>query len=361
MNSHERFMSQALRLAARGSGRTASPVGALVVRAGRVVGKGFHPATGQPHAEIHALRQAGELARGADLYLTLEPCCHHGRTPPCTSAVIAARPARVFVGCLDPNPLVAGQGVAALRQAGLQVEAGVLEARCRQSLEVHFKFIRTGLPFVTLKLAQSLDGRVATADGESRWITGERARALVQRLRAAHHALMVGIGTVLADDPALNARFPGAHQPARVVLDAAGRFPGHARMLSVPGGPVLVATTAAGAQRLRPLAGQVELLTVPAAAAGLDLPAVLKALAQRELASVLVEGGPTLAGSLVREGLVDKFAFFVAPLVMGGAHSRGAVAGPDLGRLAQATRLRDVNVRRVGPDLLITGYPQAEE
>jgi len=357
MTTADRFMAQALRLAALGNGRTASPVGALVVRDGRVVGRGYHPATGQPHAEIHALRQAGELARGADLYVTLEPCCHQGRTPPCTQAVIAAAPARVFVGCLDPNPLVAGRGADTLRQAGLQVVTGVLEARCRRSLEVHRKLIATGLPFVTLKLAQSLDGRVAAAHGESRWISSEPARRLVARWRSGSHAVMVGIGTVLADDPRLTARLPGAHQPVRVVVDAAGRFPARARMLSEPGGPVLVATTAPGAERLAALAGKVELLVLPPATEGVDLLALLKELGRRELASVLVEGGPTLAGSLVRQGLVDKFAFFLAPLLIGGRGALGAVGGPDLPGLDQALRLREMTVRRVGADLLVTAYP----
>ncbi len=380
MTTDERFMAQAVRLAARGNGRTASPVGALVVRDGRVVGRGWHRATGQPHAEIVALRQAAAKAAGADLYVTLEPCSHQGRTPPCAPAVAAARPGRVIVGCLDPNPLVAGRGIAVLQAAGIPVVTGVLEARCRQSIEVHLKYIATGLPFVTLKMAQSLDGKVATATGESQWITGQRARALAHRLRAAHHAVLVGSGTVLADDCALNARFPGAHQPARVVLDGAGRCPAEARLLAEPGGPVLVFTTAAGAQRLGHLAGRAEVVVVPcggeepltptlslgergegkAPGMPLDLPAVLKELGRRELASVLVEGGPTVAGAFVRAGLVDKFAFFTAPLVMGGAGSRSAVAGPELPSLAAATRLRDVTWRRVGEDWLVTAYPEVQ-
>lgn len=360
MTTDERFMAQAVRLAARGNGRTASPVGALVVRDGRVIGRGWHRATGQPHAEIVALRQASGQAAGADLYVTLEPCSHQGRTPPCAPAVAAARPGRVIVGCLDPNPLVAGRGVAVLQAAGIPVVTGVLEARCRQSIEVHLKYIATGLPFVTLKMAQSLDGKVATATGESQWITGQRARALAHRLRAAHHAVLVGSGTVLADDCALNARLPGAHQPVRVVLDGAGRFPAEARLLSEPGGPVLVFTTAAGAGRLGHLAGRAEVIVVPRSGDGLDLGAVLKELGRRELASVLVEGGPTVAGAFVRAGLVDKFAFFTAPLVMGGAGSRSAVAGPELPSLAAATRLRDVTWRRVGEDWLVTAYPEVQ-
>jgi len=360
MTTDERFMARALRLAARGLGCSASPVGALVVREGRIVGRGYHPGPGQPHAEIHALREAGGLARGADLYVTLEPCCHWGRTGPCTQAVIAAGPARVIVGCLDPNPRVAGQGVAALRAAGIAVVTGVLEKACRRGIECHCKFISTGLPFVTLKLAQTLDGRVATAGGESRWITGERARAMVHRMRARHHAVLVGIGTVLADDPALNVRLPRSRRhPVRVVVDSQGRFPPNARMLREPGGPVLIATTTAGALRLGALSGA-EVLALPAGEGGVDLGALLKALGRRELATVLVEGGPTLAGALLRQGLVDKAVFFVAPRVLGGAGSLGSVGGPDPGTLAEAVRLQEVSVRRVGEDLVITGYPGRE-
>jgi diaminohydroxyphosphoribosylaminopyrimidine deaminase/5-amino-6-(5-phosphoribosylamino)uracil reductase len=341
-----RWMKRALRLAARGLGRT-SPnpmVGALVVKRGRLVGEGYHRQVGGPHAEIWALRQAGAKAGGATMYVTLEPCCHHGRTAPCTDALIRARLARVVVACLDPDKRVSGRGIHLLRKAGIDVEVDVLQDDARRLNAPYFKHTTTGLPLVSLKAAMSLDGKIATAKGESKWITGERARAAAHRLRAIHDAVLVGVGTVLADDPSLTVRSARGRTPLRIVLTADERP------------PIIAVTRRAPRNRIDSLqrAGA-EVWTAASRRGAVYLPSLLRRLAENEVQSVMVEGGGTVAESALAAGLADRVYFFVAPRIIGGAEAPTPVEGAGVSRLSETWRLASVQVRRVGEDLLITG------
>jgi diaminohydroxyphosphoribosylaminopyrimidine deaminase/5-amino-6-(5-phosphoribosylamino)uracil reductase len=353
------WMRRALKLAARGRLRT-SPnpvVGAVLVKRGRVVGEGYHRQVGGPHAEVWALREAGKAAKGATLYVSLEPCCHQGRTPPCTEAIIEAGVARVVAACLDPNPRVNGAGIELLRAAGIAVEAGVMEAEARRLNEGYCKHITTGLPFVALKAAMSLDGKIATARGESKWITGERARAAAHRLRAQHDAVMVGVGTVLADDPQLTVRAARGRTPLRVVVDSRARTPPRARLLTADERPPVVAVTRAAPEaRVRRLGRAGALVWKVGARAGkVDLKRLMSRLGAEGVLSVLVEGGGTLAAAVLAAGLVDRVYFFVAPRLIGGASALTPVEGAGVSRLAQAWRIGSLQVRRVGEDLLVSG------
>lgn len=361
------FMRRALRLACRGVGRT-SPnpaVGAVVVAGGRVVGEGYHRRAGEPHAEPLALAQAGEQARGATLYVTLEPCCHHGRTPPCTEAILAAGIRRVVAATVDPNPRVAGKGLARLEQAGVRVEVGLLREEAEALNEPYLTYIRTGRPFLHLKLAVSLDGKVATETGDSRWISGPAARRLTHRWRARYDAVLVGVGTVLADDPLLTVRMGvrGRH-PIRIVADSLARTPPGARLFTAglggEGGPVWIATTpAAPPARLEALrqAGAEVILCPAGRDDRVDLAWLMEELGRRGITGVLAEGGPRLAGAALRGQLVHRLSLFVAPLLIGGDRAPGVLAGAGVSRVAEGWRLDRLRVRRVGQDWLFDGYP----
>jgi len=347
-------MARALQLAQRGL-LTATPnprVGCVLVKNGKNIGEGWHVRAGEAHAEVHALRAAGAAAQGATAYVTLEPCSHHGRTPPCAEALIEAGVARVVCAMQDPNPRVAGQGFAMLRAAGIAVECGLMEAAARD-LNIGFVSRMTrGLPFVRSKIAASLDGRTALANGVSQWITGAAARVDVQHWRARSCALVTGIGTVLADDPQLNVRIATERQPLRVVLDSALRMPPTARMLQ--GGRVLVCTASQDAGKRAALERQgAEVLLLPDAAGQVDLPAVLRELARRGINEVLVEAGKTLNGALLRAGLLDELVLYLAPQLLGDA-ARGIADLGELLRLEQKVELAWRDVRRVGGDLRIT-------
>lgn len=360
----EHYMARALELARRGEGRTRPnpAVGAVLVRDGRIVGEGFHPAAGQPHAEIFALREAGEAARGADLYVTLEPCNHQGRTGPCTEAILAAGVARVVVGTEDPNPRVAGCGLRRLAAAGIAVQSGVLAAECRRLIAPFAKHIVSGLPFITLKSAVTLDGKTATSRGDSQWISGPASREWVHRLRDRVDAIMVGIGTVLRDDPRLTTRLPeGGRDPLRVVVDSRLRLPEQAALLQLDSAAqTLVATTAQAApdqvDRLR-RAGA-EILVVAERAGRVDLTALARLLGERGLQHVLLEGGAGLNAGCWEAGLVDRLMLFVAPKVVGGADGFGIFAGRGVERLAEARGVREMRVQQVGDDLLIEAEVQ---
>jgi diaminohydroxyphosphoribosylaminopyrimidine deaminase/5-amino-6-(5-phosphoribosylamino)uracil reductase len=351
-------MRAALSLARRGLGSTwPNPsVGCVIVREGRVVGRGWTQPGGRPHAETEALAHAGEAARGATAYVTLEPCSHWGRTPPCCDALIAAGVSRVVVAAGDPDPRVDGRGLRRLREAGITVEQGMLEAEARAVIAGFVRRITLGLPLVTLKLATSLDGRIATAGGESRWITGGAARRAAHGLRASHDAVLVGSGTVLADDPDLSCRIPGmARVPiARVVADTRLRTPLGARLVRTARAvPTWIATrTGQAPAALAPfLEAGVEVLPVRAKEGGLDLAALLGALAQRGVTRVLAEGGAGIAAGLLRAGLVDRVAWFHAPGVMGG-DGLPAVRPLPLTTLSAMPRFRRVASRAVGEDWL---------
>lgn len=353
-------MAHALQLAARGR-YTAHPnprVGCVLVQGSTVVGAGWHQRTGEAHAEIHALQQAGERARGATAYVTLEPCCHQGRTPPCTDALIQAGVARVIAAMPDPNPKVAGQGLAQLAQAGLRVDSGLMQAEAEQLNRGFALRMRTGRPFVRLKLAMTLDGHTATATGESQWITGEPARADVQRLRAESGAILTGINTALADNPRLTVRVAEDHlHPLRVVLDGRLRLPPTARMLQEPGQTLVLTTLSDTAQHITLTQAGAVVTHLPQTGDRLDLPAVLHHLAAaHHVNDLLVEAGPTLNGALLEAGLVDEIIIYMAPSLLG-ASARGLFHFATPLALPQRIELTIANVRAIGPDWRITATP----
>jgi diaminohydroxyphosphoribosylaminopyrimidine deaminase/5-amino-6-(5-phosphoribosylamino)uracil reductase len=353
-------MARALRLAARGLFTTdPNPrVGCVLVKDSVVVGEGWHVRAGNGHAEINALEKAGEQARGATAYVTLEPCCHHGRTPPCTDAMLAAGVSRVVVAMEDPNPQVAGKGLKQLRAAGVTVECGIMELEACRLNPGFIRRMREERPFVRCKLAMSLDGRTAMASGESQWITGSAARLDVQRLRARSSAIMTGVATILADDPAFNVRLPGegVRQPLRVILDTELRTPASARTLSLAG-QVLIFTAVLNHRRsalLRARGAEVQIL--PQRGGRLDLMMVLTELARREINEVQLECGATLAGSMLRAGLVDELIVYMAPLLMGD-QARGLFHLPGLKQMVESIRLEFIDIRAVGRDWRIAARP----
>jgi len=354
-----RHMRRALELAARGL-YTTDPnprVGCVLVRAGRVVGEGWHERAGEAHAEVNALRAAGDAAAGATAYVTLEPCAHTGRTPPCTQALIGARVARVVYAIGDPNPL-SGAGAAALRAAGIELQADVLAHEARALNPGFFKRMQAGLPWVRVKLAASLDGRTALANGASRWVTAPAARQDAQRFRARSSVVLSGSGTVLADDPALNVRIEGAtRQPLRVLLDSELRVPPTARMFDREG-PALVFTASTDAARLGELARRGVLVeSVPrAAGGGLALQSVLRRLAEREANEVWVEAGARLAGALLDARLVDELIVYLAPSLLGPT-ARPLAQLPEITQLEQRLRLEFTECKPIGPDLRLTAVP----
>jgi diaminohydroxyphosphoribosylaminopyrimidine deaminase/5-amino-6-(5-phosphoribosylamino)uracil reductase len=331
-------------------------VGAVVVRDGAIVGEGWHEGPGTPHAEVAALRAAGPLASGATVVSSLEPCNRYGRTPPCTRALIEAGVARVVIGAFDPHLGEGRPGVAELRGARLEVLTEVLAGEAERQNAAFLTHVRTGLPFVVLKMAASLDGRAAAADGSSRWITGEDARADVQRLRAWSDAIVVGVGTALADDPALTVRDPryaDASAPLRVVVDSTGRLPASGRLFD-GSAPTLVASTERAPDPARAAwteAGAEVVICERDAAGGVSLPDLTASLGKRDVQGVLLEGGPTLAWSAVRDGIVDRVVWYVAPLLVGGAGA--ALGGPGFAPVTEALRLDLESVDRVGEDVRV--------
>lgn len=359
MKTDAAWMARALQLARRGL-YTSQPnprVGCVLVVDGQRVGEGWHERAGQAHAEVAALAQAGDAAHGATAYVTLEPCCHHGRTPPCTRALIEAGVARVVMAMHDPNPQVAGQGVAQLEAAGIAVSSGILEAEAQTLNRGFVSRMQRGRPWVTMKLAMTLDGRSAAADGSSQWVTGPDARADGHRLRARAGAVLTGIATVMADDPRMNVRLDGAGDwppVQRFVLDSHLRMPADAAMLGLPGRTVVLTTQAAADRTGQLRAASAEVETMPATDDGrVALPAVLEWLAGQEVNEVLVESGATLAGSFISAGLVDELVIYMAPTLLGN-DARGLVDLPGLTCIEQQRKLQISDVRKVGEDWRIT-------
>lgn len=358
----KKYMRMALKLAQKAKGRT-SPnpmVGAVVVKSGKVIGRGFHRRAGEYHAEAIALKKAGPRARGATLYVTLEPCSHtNKRTPPCTPLVIQSGVKRVVVAMIDPNPHVSGSGIKALRKAGIKVVTGVLEQEALKLNEMFVKYITSGMPFVTLKIAQTLDGKIATASGESQWITGEKARVEGHYLRDAHDAILVGINTIRNDNPSLTTRIAGGRDPVRVILDSRLRIPLAAKVLTQKSASRTIVATLATApgtkiQKLRDAGADV--LLVKAKRGRVDLRDLMVKLGKRDIMSVLVEGGAEVYASTIRAGIADKVVLFIAPMLMTGANSLSSIGGVSPIRLDEAIRLKDLTARFIGEDLMIEGY-----
>jgi diaminohydroxyphosphoribosylaminopyrimidine deaminase/5-amino-6-(5-phosphoribosylamino)uracil reductase len=361
-NLDEKYMRMALRLAEKARGRT-SPnpmVGAVVVKDGKVISRGYHRQAGEPHAEAIALKKAGNKAKGAILYVTLEPCSHTGkRTPPCSPLVVQSGVKRVVIAMIDPNPKVSGGGVKALRSAGIEVVTGVLGSEATKLNEAFIKHVTTGVPFVTLKIAQTLDGRIATASGESKWITGEQAREEGHRLRDSNDAILVGINTVLKDDPSLTTRIPGGRDPIRVIVDSSLRIPLKAKVLTQASSERTIVATLSTAPKSKLKKIQdlgAEVFVVKSAQGRVDLRDLMKKLGKKDVVSVLIEGGSEINASALKAGVVDKVVLFLAPMLMTGVNSLCSVGGTSPLKLGHALRLQDLAVKFTGNDLMVTGY-----
>lgn len=350
----------ACRLARKAAGRT-SPnpmVGAVLVRDGRIVGSGYHHFAGGDHAEIAALKRAGAKARGATLYITLEPCSHQGRTPPCARALIQAGIKEVVCGARDPNPLVSGRGFRQLRSAGIRVRVGILENECRALIAGFAKFITRRLPFVILKLAATLDGKIAAANGDARWISGEESRRRAHRLRNEADAVIIGIGTVKADDPQLTCRIAGGRNPWRVVLDSRLEIKPSAAILrqTDPAKTIVVTGPTVSKTKIRALAARgAQVWSMPLRAGRVAWLPLLRRLASLNVVSVMIEGGAALAASALQAKVVDKIVFFYAPKLLGG-DARSMIGGLSIGRVRDALAVKHVRVEKSGADLLVIGY-----
>ena len=362
-------MKQALALAKLALGQV-SPnpaVGAVVVKDGEVIVQGYTQPPGSAHAEVMALKQAGKKARDAEMYVTLEPCPNYGRTPPCTKAIVDAGISTVHMAALDPNPAVSGQGEEKLQREGVKTYIGDHETEAREINEAYIKFITTGIPFITVKFAMSLDGKIATKTGESKWITGIEARKYVHCLRYTSDAIMAGANTVITDNPHLTCRSGGGaggtvhKRQIRVIVDGKGRTPAAAQIFSEPGNVLLAVGRSVAPDKKEALVqAGAELLELPSTGELVDLHGLLKVLGEREITSVLVEGGGILLGSLFDAGLVDKVIAFVTPIIIGGKEARTAVAGMGVGKVVDAMKLERVSYEKFGDDLMVSGYVKKE-
>ncbi len=359
-------MRRALELAGKGTGFT-SPnplVGAVIVKNGRIIGQGYHKAYGEDHAEIDALEHAAEDVEGASMYVTLEPCSHHGNTPPCTQAIIQSGIVRVVISMVDPNPLVSGSGIAALRSQGIEVITGICEAESRKLNEMFVKFITTGLPLCIMKTAMTLDGKIAAYTGDSRWITNQSSRSRVHALRHHISAILVGVNTVITDDPLLTARTSGySRNPVRVIADSTGRTPLNSRILTTADQvPTLIAVTqkASSERKLAFEAAGAEVLNLPSRNGRISLQSLVTELGKRKLDSLLIEGGSELCFSALEEGVVDKIQCYIAPKLIGGSTAKTPIGGRGFPLLQQAVAVRDMQVHRIDDDICIEGYISKE-
>lgn len=364
MKGDEQWMKRALRLAEKGRGRT-SPnpmVGAVLVKNGNIVGEGYHAKPGGAHAEIVALQQARQEARGAVLYLNLEPCTHYGKTPPCAPQVIQSRVKRVVIGMEDPNPLVKGRGVEALRGAGLNVEVGILESECRRLNEAFCKYILKKEPFVILKVASTLDGKIATRNGDSRWISGEASRHLVHQLRDQVDGVLVGIGTVLKDDPKLTARIAKGRDPYRVILDSQLKTPEVAEVIRIsPSKTIIASTEMAPKDKIEKFEKRgAQVLLFDYKEGKINLKSCLSKLGEIGIMSLMVEGGSQVNGSFLDEGLIDKLLLFLSPKIMGDAKALGIFGGKGVSSIQETIALKEMKTRKVGQDILLESYLEWE-
>ena len=354
-----KFMRRAIELAKKGEGFT-SPnpmVGAVIVKDGCIIGEGYHERYGGLHAERNALASVTESPKGAVIYVTLEPCCHYGKQPPCVDAILEAGIARVVTGSDDPNPLVAGKGFKRLIEHGVEVTTHVEKEACDALNPVFFHYIQTGIPYVAMKYAMTMDGKIAAYTGQSKWITGEEARAFVQKLRHRYTGIMAGAGTVLADDPRLTCRIPGARQPVRIICDTRLRIPSDANVVETAKEiPTILATCQADPDRIRPFEEKgCQVLTLPEEDGHVDLRALMRELGKRQIDSILLEGGGTLNWSALKSGIVQKVYCFTAPKLFGGIDARTPVEGRGVASPGEAFSLTHLKVTQVGEDLLIEG------
>lgn len=365
MQKKEEYMRRALELARKGEGHT-SPnpmVGCVVVKDGRIISEGYHEKYGEFHAERNALTRCTEDTAGADLYVTLEPCCHQGKTPPCTDIIIEKKIARVFVGSMDSNPLVAGKGVQILRDHGIYVEAGILDAECRKLNEVFYHYIATKTPFVVMKYAMTLDGKIACATGDSKWVTGEIARTQVHRMRGRYRGIMVGIGTVLADDPMLNCRVEGGVDPVRIICDSNLHIPTESQIVKTASDIETIVACSQEAleserkqEKIRRLKEAGIQIIGTEGAHGVNLVELMKKLGGQNIDSILLEGGGTLNASALEDGIVNKVYAYIAGKLIGGMDARSPVEGMGIDRMADAITLQNMEIEKLGDDFCIVGY-----
>ena len=365
MQKKEEYMRRALELARKGEGHT-SPnpmVGCVVVKDGRIISEGYHEKYGEFHAERNALTRCTEDTAGADLYVTLEPCCHQGKTPPCTDIIIEKKIARVFVGSMDSNPLVAGKGVQILRDHGIYVETGILDAECRKLNEVFYHYIATKTPFVVMKYAMTLDGKIACATGDSKWVTGEIARTQVHRMRGRYRGIMVGIGTVLADDPMLNCRVEGGVDPVRIICDSNLHIPTESQIVKTASDIATIVACSQEAleserkqEKIRRLKEAGIQIIGTEGAHGVNLVELMKKLGGQNIDSILLEGGGTLNASALEDGIVNKVYAYIAGKLIGGMDARSPVEGIGIDRMADAITLQNVEIEKLGDDFCIVGY-----
>ena len=365
MQKKEEYMRRALELARKGEGH-ASPnpmVGCVVVKDGRIISEGYHEKYGEFHAERNALTRCTEDTAGADLYVTLEPCCHQGKTPPCTDIIIEKKIARVFVGSMDSNPLVAGKGVQILRDHGIYVETGILDAECRKLNEVFYHYIATKTPFVVMKYAMTLDGKIACATGDSKWVTGEIARTQVHRMRGRYRGIMVGIGTVLADDPMLNCRVEGGVDPVRIICDSNLHIPTESQIVKTASDIETIVACSQEAleserkqEKIRRLKEAGIQIIGTEGAHGVNLVELMKKLGGQNIDSILLEGGGTLNASALEDGIVNKVYAYIAGKLIGGMDARSPVEGMGIDRMADAITLQNMEIEKLGDDFCIVGY-----
>ena len=365
MQKKEEYMRRALELARKGEGHT-SPnpmVGCVVVKDGRIISEGYHEKYGEFHAERNALTRCTEDTAGADLYVTLEPCCHRGKTPPCTDIIIEKKIARVFVGSMDSNPLVAGKGVQILRDHGIYVETGILDAECRKLNEVFYHYIATKTPFVVMKYAMTLDGKIACATGDSKWVTGEIARTQVHRMRGRYRGIMVGIGTVLADDPMLNCRVEGGVDPVRIICDSNLHIPTESQIVKTASDIETIVACSQEAleserkqEKIRRLKEAGIQIIGTEGAHGVNLVELMKKLGGQNIDSILLEGGGTLNASALEDGIVNKVYAYIAGKLIGGMDARSPVEGMGIDRMADAITLQNMEIEKLGDDFCIVGY-----
>ena len=353
--NEEFYIKRTLRLAERAHGMT-SPnpmVGAIIVKKGVIISEDFHRSPGTPHAEALVIEKAGQKALRSTLYVNLEPCCHTDkRTPPCTNAITGAGIKKVVIAMKDPNPKVSGKGIIELQKAGIEVICGILEDQAKKLNEAYIKYVTTGKPFVILKAAMTLDGKIATPEGQSKWITGEKARRLVHRIRSRVDAVMTAIGTVKADDPQLTARIRGGKNPIRIVIDPNLEVPRGANVLRIPPETIIVA----GVKNSKAFRLEQSGIKVIYYQEKLNLNRLMQKLGEMEITSLLIEGGSSLNAHAFEDGIVDKIMFFVAPIIIGGKESLPAIGGKTFKRLEEAHRIKDIRIKRIGEDFLIEGY-----